>query len=267
MDLRNGDLEARLAGLRRILSESGPMLVAVSGGVDSAVLLALAARTLDRVEAATVRSPLTPGRDLADAELIVRLAGVEHHWLSADERQDAGLADNPPDRCFHCKRLRSARLVELADGRGLSRVADGSNADDSAQDRPGMRAAAELGVVSPLRRVGLTKAQVRVLARRLNLPVADKPAAACLATRIEFGRPLETGLLRRIDLAEDFLHDLGFGLVRCRARGDAALIEVAPDRIDGLLQAEVYREVKRHLEKLGFDGVSVSRTGYQGQTT
>ncbi len=260
------DLEAKLARLTRILNESGSMMVAVSGGVDSAVLLALAARTLDRVEAATVRSPFTPGRDLEDASLLGRLAGVRHHWLEADERREADLADNPPDRCFHCKRLRFSRLVELAATRGLATVADGTNADDSAEDRPGMRAAVELGVASPLQEAGLTKADLRALARRLGLPVADKPAAACLATRIEFGRPLDQDLLDRIDRAEAFLHDLGFGLVRCRVRGGAVVIEVAPDQIDRLIRADTRREVERHLRNLGFDQVAVSLRGYQGQT-
>jgi uncharacterized protein len=259
------DIEAKLARLTGILGASGSMVVAVSGGVDSAVLLLLAARTLDRVEAATVRSPFTPRRDLEDAERIGRLAGVRHHWLEADERREGGLADNPPDRCFHCKRLRFSRLNDLAATRGLTTVADGTNADDSAEDRPGMRAAAELGVASPLREAGLTKADLRALARRLDLPVADKPAAACLATRIEFGRPLDQDLLDRIDRAEDFLHDLGFGLVRCRARGGGAVIEVAPDQIDRLIQDNIRRTVERRLKELGFDRVTVNPDGYQGQ--
>ncbi|MBU1743148.1 MAG: ATP-dependent sacrificial sulfur transferase LarE [Proteobacteria bacterium] len=242
----------------------GRLLVALSGGVDSAALLCLAARTAEHVEAATVDSPLTPRRDLTDAEAIVRLAGVRWHRLRLDERTEADVRLNPPDRCYRCKRLRFGRLVDLAVAKGLGAVVDGANADDSADDRPGMRAAAELGVRSPLLEAGLTKADLRQIARDLGLPVADKPAAACLATRMEVGVELDSALLRRIDRAEAFLQDLGLGLVRCRVRGKAAVIEVEPTQIARLTEDQTRQRVVAKLTELGFDPVTVSLRGYGG---
>jgi len=260
----DGDTRHKLDRLTAELTRMGRLLVALSGGVDSAVLLCLAARTAGHVEAPTVDSPFTPRRDLADAEAIVRRAGVRWHRLSLDERTEAGVGLNPPDRCYRCKRLRFGRLVDLAAAAGLDAVLDGTNADDSADDRPGMRAATELGVRSPLLEAGLTKAELRQIARDLGLDVADKPAAACLATRVEGGVELDSALLDRIDRAEAFLHDLGLGLVRCRVRGGAAVIEVEPVQIARLSEDRTWERVAARLRELGFDPVTINPEGYTG---
>lgn len=262
----SSDIDPKLKRLSERLTSMGSVIVALSGGVDSAVLLLLATRVLgESVEAATVSSPLTPARDLAQARELAAQAGVVWHRIEADERIEAGIEHNPEDRCFLCKKFRFGRLVELAAERGLNGVVDGSNADDDPEGRPGMRAAEELGVVGPLRRAGLTKREVRLVARGLGLSLADKPPSACLATRLPHGRRLDTNELALIDRAEDIIHDLGFGLVRVRISGKEARLELDPAQISKMADGVMADEVVGRLRDLGFERVYLDLEGYRGQ--
>jgi len=169
---------------------------------------------------------------------------------------------NPPKRCYHCKRGLFARLYEVARTHGLDHVADGANADDVADFRPGDRAAAEAGVARPLRDCDLSKAEVRALSRALGLATADRPASACLASRVPYGTPLTEELLARIDAAEQAVRELGVKQVRVRAEGRTARLEVAPGRI-GPLATRLRGEVVRAVQAAGFAHVALDLAGYR----
>jgi len=255
--------EVKREALRASIRATGGAAVAFSGGVDSSLLCAVARAELgDASLAVTVSSPLLPASELADARSVARLVGIEH--LVIEEREiEEDVAVNPPDRCYHCKKREFATIMAAARERGFAVVLDGSNADDASDYRPGARAIAELGVASPLRDAGLTKAEVRSLSREMGLPTWDKPAFACLASRVPYGDRIDAALLNRVEKAEDYLRGLGLRQVRVRAHGDIARIEVAPEERPRLYSESVMDEAAARIRELGFTYACMELGGYE----
>jgi uncharacterized protein len=233
------DLAARRDACCRILRNLERVVVAFSAGVDSTLLAALAAETLGpaNVVAAMGLSPSLPQRERDDGRRLARAIGVELVELETHELADAHYAANPTNRCFYCKRELFQRLKTLAAARGFPAVVCGANADDRGDFRPGLQAGEELGVRAPLMEAGLTKRDVRDLSRTLGLPTAEKPASACLASRVPYDEPITAERLGRIERAENALKDLGFAACRVRDHAPVARIEVPAAAIPRLVEA------------------------------
>lgn len=257
----SADGPAALQALEAVLRGIPSAVVAVSGGVDSAVVLAAAARVIPSVVAATGTSPAYAGEDLRAAAALAARLGVSHVPLATRETTDPRYAVNRPDRCFHCKTELFARLAEVAEERGLAAILDGTHAEDPGDFRPGLRAAAERGVRSPLREAGLGKAAVRAVARLLELPMWDRPASPCLASRFPYGETITVGKLGMVERAESHLRERGFREVRVRHHGTVARIEVAPADMARLLGEAP--AVVAALRALGYAYVTLDLQGFR----
>jgi len=241
------------------------VVVAYSGGVDSSLLLRVAVEALGpgRVLAVIGDSASLPRRELAAAQSLASTMGAPCRVIKSEEMKDPEYRANSEDRCYFCKRALFGALTRLAAEEGFDVILDGSNADDLGDWRPGLRAAREYGVRSPLQEADLSKAEVRELSRRLGLPTAEKPAMACLASRLPYGTPVTPEALSKIEKAEAMLRELGVGQVRVRLHGDLARIEVLPEGFPQLLVASARERVLAALGELGFRYVCLDLQGYR----
>jgi uncharacterized protein len=248
--------------LLALIACRGSAAVAFSGGVDSSFLCYAAKEALgDRAAAITVASPLLPTSELDLARETAANAGIRH-FVIAEDGIDEAVAANPRDRCYFCKKIEFAAIIAEAKRLGIAAVLDGSNRDDLSDYRPGLKALEELGVLSPLREAGLGKAEIRELSRRFALPAWDKPAFACLASRIPYGERIDRDKLARVEKAEDYLRSLGFRQFRVRSHGDIARIEVAPEERRRFFDEALADQVSRALKARGFLFAALELEGY-----
>ena len=258
------DLQSKFARLKKTIAETGGMLVAFSGGVDSTLLAKVAFDVLgDRALAVTVRSKIHPAFEEREAAEIADAIGMCHLVLDADPLEVEGFAANPPERCYVCKKAILSALLDVARREGLPAVAEGSNASDAGDFRPGMKAVAELGVLSPLKDAELTKDEIREISRDLGLVTWDKPSYACLASRIPYGDEITVEKLRAVDTAEDYLRGKGYRVLRVRHHGDVARIELAPDEMKRFAAQEDFDEVSRAFRGFGFRYSALDLEGYR----
>jgi uncharacterized protein len=252
-----------LEKLERIVGRYRSALVAFSGGVDSSLALAVVARVLpaERVLAVTSNNETYLPSELEGAARFVSSLGVEHLVVNTRELDDPDYARNPANRCYFCKNTLYADLAKIAEERGYERVIDGANKDDEGDHRPGRKAAAEHGVVSILAEAGMTKAEVRDLARRLGLPTWDKPALACLSSRFPYGQEITAEKLAQVARAEEYLRSRNFRQVRVRHHGDVARLEVGPDEMERAFAER--EELVAELKAAGFLHVALDLAGYK----
>ena len=257
------ELNTKLATLRERIRFVESCAVAFSGGVDSTFVLEVAQQVLgDRVVAVTALSESLPSGELEAAQDLARRIGARHVVLRTFETQDENYLANAANRCYFCKTEMYERISDFARDEQLAAVLDGLNQDDLQDRRPGRAAAIERGVISPLVDAGLTKEDIRILSREMGLPTWDKPALACLSSRIPHGTPISLRALTQVDRAETFLRKLGVRQVRVRHHGDMARIEVEPN--DFPLMRLKESEINAHLNALGFAEVVLDPAGYRG---
>jgi len=257
-------LEEKLDRLEFVLEKAGSAAIAFSGGVDSTFLLRVAKDVLNnRVIAVTVNSPVLSSGELSETVSFARKLGVNHIIVDLDVFDINGFSDNPPDRCYLCKREVFKSIFEAAAKYGISYIADGSNTDDIGDYRPGMAALRELGVKSPLMESGFTKNDIRVMSQKLGLTTWNKPAFACLASRVPYGEKITKEKLEMIEKAELFLLDTGFNQVRVRHHGDIARIEVAEQERPRFFDEEMMNRVNDRLKEIGFKYVALDLRGYR----
>ena len=258
-------LELKLVKLEELLQSLNSVAVAFSGGVDSAFLAAVAQKVLgEKAVAVTASSATLPAWEKDDANTVAQLVGIRHVVLPVSELESTDFVENTPKRCYFCKKTRFSQLEEWAEQNGYEWVLDGSNIDDLSDFRPGMKAVDELSKVrSPLLAVGLTKAEIRELSKRLNLPTWDKPSAACLSSRIAYGIEITAEKLEQVEKAELCIRRFCQGQVRVRHHGDLARIEVEPSQAAILFRPEVSQTVANELRQAGFAYITIDLLGYR----
>ncbi len=249
-----------IAELRQIDS----LLIAFSGGADSAYLAWVAHQALGkRALAVTALSASFSEHDREEAQRFAAAAGIHHECIRTEEFANPLYVANQADRCYHCKDELFDKMEALASERGFAAIAYGINADDTHEFRPGHRAAAEHRVLAPLLSAGLRKNEIRALSREAGLTTWDRPAAACLSSRVAYGTAVTPELLARIEHGEDFIRGLGFRQFRLRAHGELARVEIAPEELPRALDAETMRRMAAELKQLGFTYVTLDLEGYR----
>lgn len=258
------ELQEKYGNLVQYLRELQSVAVAFSGGVDSTFLLRAAHDALgDKVLAVTADLYSTPEREFREAEELCRREGVRQMVCRLDELSIDGFAANPPNRCYLCKKAIFGKILETAKEQGMACVAEGSNVDDMGDYRPGLAAIAELGVRSPLRENGFTKAEIRRMSRELSLPTWEKPSYACLASRFAYGETITREKLSMVERAEQLLLDCGFYQMRVRLHGSMARIELLPDEMEKLFAGNVRKDIVERFKEYGFSYVTVDLQGFR----
>lgn len=257
-------LKAKEERLFSILAGLGRVIVAYSGGTDSAYLAWAAHRVLgENALAVTADSASLPASHKRDAEAFARQFGLRHECLPTREFLNPRFVENDPDRCFHCKDEFFASLEELARARGFPHIVYGVNVDDLGDYRPGQKAAQQRGVRAPLVEAGLSKAEIRELSRQAGLPTWDRPAAACLSSRIPYGTPITVERVKTIEAGEEAVRALGFRQFRVRFHGDLVRLEIAPEEMPRALTPEMARRFTEIFKGLGFHYVTLDLEGYR----
>ena len=255
------DIRNRESALTERIKAAGKLAVAFSGGVDSTYLLYKAHEILgDDCIAVTVKSQVLTAEEFEWTSEFCSEKGIRQTVIDFDVFATPEFASNPPDRCYYCKRRIFESIKNAAPG---YEVADGSNVDDTGDYRPGMRAIAELGIRSPLKDSGLSKADIRTLSKEAGLPTWDHPSAACLASRFAYGEEITSEGLIRVASAEKFIKDMGFEGIRVRVHGDLARIEASPDDVSLLSYDRTRKEISSELKRLGFKYVTIDIDGYR----
>jgi uncharacterized protein len=254
--------QAKLKQLQQMLSNMKSCAIAYSGGVDSTFLIKVAYDTLGtNALAVTATSATYPQRELEDAKRFAHAIGISHVIIHSEELDITEFSGNPPNRCYYCKKELFRKIQQIAQEHHFNAVLDGSNADDTFDYRPGAKARKELGVISPLKEVGLTKQEIRDLSRSLHLKTSEKPAFACLASRFPYGTKITKERLTQVESAEEFLFSLGTRQCRVRFHQDIARIEVSSDDFQTIL-THAQRIIKR-FKKLGFTYITLDLEGYR----
>ncbi len=255
-------MKAKLGKLTSILSELNSIVVAFSGGIDSTLMLYQAKDVLgENVIAITAVSPSLPSADKDETQQLARHIGVRHIFIESTEAEDQRYLENSPERCYFCKNDVYTHIIAYAQEHGFRFVVDGTNADDADDHRPGRKAARQHGVRSPLQEAGITKAEIRALAEQYGLPNWDKPAAACLASRVPYGTAITLESLSQIERAEAALRGMGFGQLRVRHHQQVARIEVEADAFERVLQNR--EQLVATLTGLGYAYVTLDLAGFR----
>ena len=250
--------------LKEYMVAFGSMAVAFSSGVDSTFLLYAAKEALgDKAIAVTASLHSTPQREIDEAKDYCAQMGIKHYIVTTNELEIEGFADNPPNRCYLCKRGIFEKIIDIANSNGITTVAEGSNLDDNGDYRPGLQAIAELGIKSPLRDIGFTKKEIRDLSEYFNIPTWNKPSFACLSSRIPYGETITAEKLKMVEKAEQCLFDLGFSQLRVRVHRDVARIELIPEDIPRFMDEKLRKNVYDKFKEFGFSYVALDLLGYR----